>query len=279
MTMTAPSARKAHSSLLTKPRSTTRPRKRASAAESGLVCPHSRMACAQHHHRCPGGSAHAKKPRAKAIRIPLDACGYLWQARREGGHARSVPSFLVACLSGEDISLGGESGLKAFAVLVIKDALAGRADNSAFAGRANNDAFSQPANNSALAGRADLPRMRTTAVRALILARPARGNHTRQGTGSRSGPGFAFSPLTRVVGLRPGRPRMRTLRAHLFCADALWAFSGADRALFAIGGAGLARQFFPVGDRCWVSSVGADSRCYDQTLRASTGSGRVGWSR
>jgi hypothetical protein len=137
----------------------------------------------------------------------------------------------------------------------------GADEGSAFAGPGTaDDALARPANNDALAGRADLPRMRTKAARALSLARPAGGNHTRQGTGFRSGLGFAVSPLTRVVGLRPGRPRMRTLKAHLFRADALWAFSGADLASFALGGADLARQLGLRGDLRSTSLGGTNAR-------------------
>jgi hypothetical protein len=132
-----------------------------------------------------------------------------------------------------------------------------------------------------LAGQANLPRMRGRAVRALTLARPARGNHTRQGAGFRSGLVFAFSPLTRVIGLRPGRPRMRTLRVDLCCAGALSLSSGADRGSFTLGGADPARRFHNLGDRRWVSSVGADSRYCDQSLCLVHGKGpaQAGWSR
>ena len=47
---------------------------------------------------------------------------------------------------------------------------------------------------------------------------------------------------------------MRTLKAHLYCAGALWAFSGADRGSFALGGADPARQNRQLGDRRWVRS-------------------------
>jgi hypothetical protein len=103
--------------------------------------------------------------------------------------------------------------------------------------------------------RANLPPMGTKDARAPIVARPARGNHTRQGAGSRSGLVFVVCPLTRVVGLRPGRPTMGTLKAHIYCADAL---SGADRGSFAFGGADRARQSRNLGDRRWVSFGGAN---------------------
>jgi hypothetical protein len=49
---------------------------------------------------------------------------------------------------------------------------------------------------------------------------------------------FAFcSPWPHVMRLRPGRPRMRTLRGHLCGADALSTSSGANRRSFGLGGA------------------------------------------
>jgi hypothetical protein len=78
--------------------------------------------------------------------------------------------------------------------------------------------------------RANLPQMGDKDARApIVVGRPAGGNHTRQGSGSRSGLVFVVSPLTRVVGLRPGRPTMGTLKAELCCADALGDIVGADR--------------------------------------------------
>jgi hypothetical protein len=68
--------------------------------------------------------------------------------------------------------------------------------------------------------RANLPRMRLRAARALTLARPAKGNHARQGvrTASARRRFPQADPLTRMVGLRPGRPRMRTLKASFTLA-------------------------------------------------------------
>jgi hypothetical protein len=72
----------------------------------------------------------------------------------------------------------------------------------------------------------------------------------RPGTAdSRSGLGFAgCGPCPHVMRLRPG-PTVRTLKAELYCADALSGLVGANRA----------RQSFDLANRRWVPLEGANS--------------------
>jgi hypothetical protein len=94
---------------------------------------------------------------------------------------------------------------------------------------------------------------------------------------SRSGPGLAFSPLTRVVGLRPGRPTMGTLKAYLCCADALSgsrALTGHARPSISVTGAGsrsgalTGARFFSGANLRWFPCwAGAEAQPAPRTRR------------
>jgi hypothetical protein len=94
--------------------------------------------------------------------------------------------------------------------------------------------------------RANLPQMRTqrpvllfvvAGARALTVGRPAGGNHMRPGAADLSLRSLAAAcgPRAHVMRLRPGRPTVRTLKAHLYCADALSGFGRDENPSLATG--------------------------------------------
>jgi hypothetical protein len=273
--------------------------KRVSATELGLVCPHSRMAWAKPHHRRLGGSANAKKPQTKAIRISLGACGNPW-AGRTGRRARpSLPSFLAACRPART-SLSSVAALirrrssdddtLELAPLPQKHVLhplrrapfplcisrSGRLRAGPLPWRVLAVSEKEVSSPDRQATRNEVQ-----AGRALLPVWPARGNHRRPG-GSVPPPLWPLrvggSPWTPVVRLRPGHTGMRTHQPRLCCANALWLLGRADAlwpfccadALGPLGRAGA----FGRGRSGGAGAFGASMLC----APAAFGRGRSGGS-